>query len=114
MREAAKPSGRTVLAVAIRRVANLLILFATSFWPFEISELNAADPAPQRRPNIIVILADDHCFRSVGYDNPEVKTPRLDALAASGIKFERAYVASPICAASRASMMTGRFPQQHA
>lgn len=65
------------------------------------------------KPNIIVIFTDDQTYRGIGYNNPELKTPRLDALAASGITLERAYVASPICAASRASMMTGRFPQQH-
>jgi len=65
------------------------------------------------RPNIIVIFTDDQTYRAIGYNDPAVKTPHLDALAASGITFERAYVASPICAASRASMMTGLFPQQH-
>jgi hypothetical protein len=65
------------------------------------------------KPNIIVILTDDQTYRGIGYNNPEVKTPNLDALAASGITFEHGYVASPICAASRASLMTGRFPQQH-
>ena len=74
----------------------------------------AADAdSPPARPNIIVIFTDDQTYRGIGYQNPEVKTPRLDALAAGGITFGRSYVASPICAASRASMMTGRFPQQH-
>jgi arylsulfatase A-like enzyme len=78
--------------------------------------LGAAEPSGSgvpRRPNVIVIFTDDQTFRGIGYENPEVKTPRLDALAASGQIFERAYVASPICAASRAAMMTGRFPQQN-
>src|SRR2546425_805545 len=65
------------------------------------------------KPNIIIIFTDDQTYRGIGYQNSEVKTPHLDRLAAGGIIFERAYVASPICAASRASMMTGRFPQQH-
>lgn len=65
------------------------------------------------RPNIIVIFTDDQTYRAIGYNTPAIKTPHLDALAVSGITFERAYVASPICAASRASMMTGLFPQQH-
>ena len=65
------------------------------------------------RPNIIVIFTDDQTYRAIGYNNPAIKTPHLDALAASGVTFEREYVASPICAASRASMMTGLFPQQH-
>ena len=69
--------------------------------------------AQTEKPNIIVIFTDDQTYRAIGYSDPAVKTPHLDALAASGIAFERAYVASPICAASRASMMTGLFPQQH-
>lgn len=94
-------------------LTSLLVLLSAPAWLLEASESSFVAKLPTRRPNIIVIFADDHCFRSIGYQNPEVKTPRLDALAASGMKFERAYVASPICAASRASMMTGRFPQQH-
>lgn len=65
------------------------------------------------KPNVIVIFTDDQTYRGIGYSNPEVKTPHLDALAAGGTIFERGYVASPICAASRASMLTGRFPEQH-
>ena len=67
----------------------------------------------RRRPNIVVVLSDDHGYRSVGYTNPAVKTPNLDRLGGEGVIFERAYVATPICAASRASLMTGLFPQQH-
>ena len=67
----------------------------------------------ETKPNIVVIFTDDQTYLGVGYNNSEVKTPNLDALAERGIKFERAYVASPICAASRASMMTGLYPQQH-
>ena len=77
---------------------------------FCVHRPSAADDS---KPNIIVIFTDDQTYRGIGYNNPEVKTPNLDALAAGGITFERGYVASPICAASRASMMTGRFPQQH-
>lgn len=64
-------------------------------------------------PNIIFILTDDQSFRAIGYHNPEVKTPHLDTLASQGVIFQQAYVATPICAASRASILTGLFPQQH-
>ncbi len=69
--------------------------------------------APAAKPNLIVIFTDDQTYKGIGYQNPQVKTPHLDALAAGGLTFERGYVASPICAASRSSMMTGLFPQQH-
>lgn len=65
------------------------------------------------QPNFLVILSDDHTYRAIGYNNPAVKTPNLDRLAGEGLRFDRAFVASPICAASRASLMSGVYPQQH-
>ena len=62
-------------------------------------------------PNIVVIFTDDQTYGAIGYNNPEIKTPVLDKLAAEGIIFQNNYTATPICAASRASMMTGLFPQ---
>lgn len=44
--------------------------------------------------------------------NPYVKTPNMDSLAQSGIRFERAYVANPVCSPSRMSLMTGRMPSE--
>jgi len=64
-------------------------------------------------PNFVVILCDDQTYRAIGYNNPAVKTPNMDKLAGEGIRFDRAFVASPICAASRASIYSGVFPQQH-
>ena len=76
--------------------------------------LLAALPAmAEDRPNFLVIFTDDQCYRSIGYNNEQVKTPHLDRLAGEGLIIENCYVASPICAASRASMMTGLYPQQH-
>lgn len=73
----------------------------------------AGADAQTRRPNVLVILTDDHVYRAIGYNNPVVKTPHIDALARAGTIFDRAYIASPICVASRASLLTGHFPQQH-
>ncbi|MCC6487056.1 MAG: sulfatase [Candidatus Hydrogenedentes bacterium] len=70
-------------------------------------------PPSARRPNFLVILTDDLAYRAVGYNNSAVKTPNLDRLAREGVIFDRAYIATPICAASRASLLTGVFPQQH-
>ena len=64
-------------------------------------------------PNFVVILADDQTYRAIGYNNPVVKTPNMDKLAAEGFRFDRFFVASPICVASRASIHTGMYPQQH-
>ena len=74
----------------------------------------AASPAPAKaeRPNILLVLSDDHSYPHVGcYNNPDIKTPNLDEFAGQGVRFERAYVASPQCVPSRAAMMTGRSPE---
>ena len=68
----------------------------------------AADLGP---PNVILILADDLGWGDLGsYGNTAVKTPHLDRLAAEGARFTSFYVPAPICAPSRAGLMTGRFP----
>lgn len=65
------------------------------------------------KPNFVVIFSDDHTYRAIGYNNPAVKTPHLDRLAAEGFRLDRAFTASPICVASRASIYTGTYPQRH-
>lgn len=67
--------------------------------------------AQATRPNILVVLSDDHSAPHVGcYGTPDIKTPNLDRLAAEGMRFDRAYVACPQCVPSRAAMMSGRSP----
>ena len=66
---------------------------------------------PSRRPNVLLILSDDHSAPHVGcYGNPDIRTPNLDRLAASGMRFDRAYVACPQCVPSRSAIMSGRSP----
>lgn len=63
------------------------------------------------RPNILLVLTDDHSAAHVGcYGNADIRTPNIDRFAAQGMRFERAYVASPQCVPSRAALMTGRSP----
>jgi len=74
-------------------------------------KLNASESttlAHEARPNIIIILADDLGWGFVGWQNPKVKTPNLDRLAAKGLKLDRHYVA-PVCSPSRAGLLTGRY-----
>jgi arylsulfatase A len=67
--------------------------------------------AQSRAPNIVFILADDLGVNDLGvYGRQEHRTPHLDRLAAEGLRFTTAYVASPICSPSRAAIMTGRAP----
>lgn len=66
-----------------------------------------------RRPNIVVIQADQMAAQALGaYGDQAAHTPNIDALAAEGAVFDRAYCNSPLCAPSRASMMTGQLPSQ--
>ena len=62
------------------------------------------------QPHIVLIVGDDVGHFNVGYNgNPEVKTPRMDELAAEGARFDRMY-GYFWCAPSRASLMSGRLP----
>ena len=74
---------------------------------------NSQTPSPDR-PNIILIMADQLRFDAVGsYGSRAAHTPNLDRLADQGVLFERAYVSSPICTPSRASLMTGKTVPGH-
>lgn len=67
-----------------------------------------------RPPNIIWIFPDEWRHDAVGYaGNPVISTPHLDALAARGIAFKNAYCESPVCAPSRASLLTLSYPRDH-
>ena len=65
------------------------------------------------RINILLITSDQHHWHAMGYNNPEIKTPNLDRLAAQGTIFTRAYCPNPTCTPTRASMITGQYPSQH-
>jgi arylsulfatase A-like enzyme len=66
------------------------------------------------RPNILLVLADDLAAWMLGcYGNQEIRTPNIDLLARSGMRFLNSYVATPVCSASRATLFTGRLPSQH-
>lgn len=65
------------------------------------------------RPNIVLIQADQLAAEALGaYGNQVVRSPQIDSLAAEGAVFDHAYCNSPLCAPSRASMMTGRLPSE--
>ena len=64
--------------------------------------------------NILFIMADQLRFDYLGcYGHPTIRTPNIDALAARGVRFDRAYVQSPICGPSRMSFYTGRYVRSH-
>jgi len=84
------------------------LLLAVIIVVLEVMPVGAAEPASQK-PNIIFILADDLGIGSVGcYGADKFKTPNIDALAKSGIRFAHCY-SSPLCGPSRALLLTGRY-----
>jgi arylsulfatase A-like enzyme len=66
--------------------------------------------APDPRPNVVVILADDLGYADLGCQgSPEVKSPHIDSIAANGVRFTAGYVSAPQCCPSRAGLVTGRY-----
>lgn len=67
-----------------------------------------------KRPNFVFIMTDQQRADWTGHNgHPVLKTPHIDALAASGLAFQNFHVASPVCMPNRASFMTGRYPTTH-
>ena len=96
-----------------QKIKTILTVAALAF----AGQLSAAEQSKelaQSRPNIIYLMSDDQDLNSVGcYGNPEVQTPNMDKLAADGMVFDKHYVTTAICMASRASVMTGMYEYKH-
>lgn len=76
-----------------------------------LAAMTACPLEAEERTNIVFILADDISAEDIGcYGNPGIKTPNLDRLAAGGIRFDNGFVTTSSCAASRGSIMLGRYP----
>lgn len=70
--------------------------------------------ASRERPNVILAMTDDQGWADVGYyGNREIRTPVLDEMASSGIRFDRFYAAHPVCSPTRGSCLTGRHPNRY-
>jgi arylsulfatase A-like enzyme len=81
------------------------------------SQKKSGDASTDTRPNILVLISDDQRWDQLSCaDNPlipELKTPNIDKLAQNGAYFRNAFVTTPICCASRASIMSGRYAGTH-
>ena len=89
------------------RVPIPLLLVALS-----LAAANGSAWAELAKPNVLFLVCDDlNC--DVGcYDHPQVQTPHLDRLARRGVRFSRTYCQYPLCGPSRASFLTGLYPDQ--
>lgn len=71
------------------------------------------DKSTKKLPNILVILTDDQGYHDVSYyGTKDIKTPNIDILAKSGLRLDNFYANCPVCSPTRASLLTGRFPDQ--
>jgi len=73
----------------------------------------SAKAAVPSRPNVLMIVSEDHCPNLGCYGDRIARTPRLDRLAAEGVRFSRAFVTQAGCSQSRSSILTGLYPHQN-
>jgi arylsulfatase A-like enzyme len=91
--------------------ARRLALFVTGCW---LGVATAASLAAAERPDIVVFLTDDlGCLDTAPYGERAIRTPHFQRLADAGLTFDRACVASPSCAPSRAALLTGLMPARN-
>ena len=97
------------------RLALFLPLFGLTMpAQAEVSAKSKKQISEKNRPNIIFILTDDHRTSAMGYaGNTIVQTPEMDRLARDGVYFRNAFSSTPICAASRASILSGLYERTH-
>ena len=88
-----------------------------------VSVLDWTAPAPvsaqatadgPRKPNIVLIVADDLGYGETGAQGyaTDIPTPNIDAIATNGVRFTQGYVSAPLCSPTRAGLMTGRYQQR--
>ncbi len=88
---------------------RITIAFAALLASGSAGSIFAAD----RKPNILVILADDLGYADVGFHGcKDIPTPNIDALAKSGVRCTSGYVSGPYCSPTRAGLLTGRYQQR--
>lgn len=94
-----------------QRLGSIAALFVSLIGIWSPGCTSGAAAAAQRRPNIVIIVADDLGWNTVGYHQGFAATPNIDRIARAGVELDRFYV-SPMCSPTRAGLMTGRYPMR--
>jgi len=80
---------------------------------FGFTRSSVAHEKGKSKPNILLMVAEDHGLQLSCYGDEHISTPNLDALAETGVRFENAYVTQAGCSPSRASILTGQYPHKN-
>ncbi len=110
-----KDVSKLIITIIINSITNNLkmknsivlfhLLFIASFCIF-------AQQKNGQKPNILIILTDDQGYHDVSYyGTSDLRTPNIDMLCKSGMRFDNFYANSPVCSPTRASLMSGRYPE---
>ncbi|OKL40062.1 sulfatase family protein [Pontibacter flavimaris] len=90
----------------LKHLLLLLVVFVGSF--------AALAQQPGKRPNIVIIVSDDHAFQAISaYGGDLMQTPNIDRIAKEGATFNKAYVTNSICGPSRAVILTGKYSHKN-
>jgi arylsulfatase A-like enzyme len=78
-----------------------------------IDDVRIVPQRPDHRPNILLIVGEDHGCELSCYGDPVIQTPHIDGLAAGGVLYENGYVTQSVCSPSRSTIFTGLYPHQN-
>ncbi len=90
------------------------LLSAIPFLFFAISSYGQPAAPMRERPNIVIIVSDDHAYQTISaYGSKLMQTPNIDRIANEGVLFKKAYVTNSICGPSRAAILTGKYSHKN-
>src|SRR5436190_22925324 len=93
------------------RIGSTLAFLVLALSALMPRAVRAADAV---KPNVVFIITDDCGYNDFGFQGAkDIKTPHIDALAKQSVRFTNAYVTAPVCSASRAGLITGRYQERH-
>ncbi len=104
----------TLRSFVIKSPVGKLLSATALFFCFVLPACRPPSSAPQqRRPNILLIVADDLGYGDLGATGaPDISTPNIDRLAAEGVRFTNAYANAPVCTPTRVALLTGQYQQR--